>query len=70
MANGPRPNSLKPKAQITKGLEARAFNRKTDENIISPIVNSDRVFLYKLTYVTNKKAESVTLIVDTTVFTV
>jgi len=65
--NGPKPNARKPKTQITKGLEARAFRRKTVENIISPIVNSDRVFLYMLTYISNRKIESVTLTVETTV---
>jgi hypothetical protein len=69
-ANGPRPNGRKPKAQITTGLEARAFRRKTSENIISPIVNSDRVFLYMLMYVNNRKINSVTLAVETTVFAV
>ena len=44
-ANGPKPNARKPKTQITKGLEARAFRRKTAENIINPTVNVDRVFL-------------------------
>jgi hypothetical protein len=67
-ANGPKPNDPKPKTQITKGLEARAFRRKTVENIISPIVNSDRVFVYMLTYVSNRKIKSVTLIVETTAF--
>jgi hypothetical protein len=70
MANGPRPNGRKPKAQITKGLEARALRRKTAENIISPIVNSDRVFRYMLTYMSNRKIESVTLTVETTASTV
>jgi hypothetical protein len=70
MANGPKPNARKPKAQITKGLEARAFRRKTAENIISPIVNSDRVFRYMLTYMSNRKIRSVTFIVETTVFIV
>ena len=69
-ANGPRPNARKPKTQITNGLEARAFIRRTAENIISPIVNSDRVFLYMLMYVTNRKIRRVTLIVETTVFAV
>jgi hypothetical protein len=68
MANGPRPTAVKPKAQITNGLEARAFRKKTTENIVSPIVNSDRVFLYMLTYVSNRKIESVTLIAETTAF--
>jgi hypothetical protein len=70
MANGPRPNGIKPKALITKGLDARVFRRKTAENIISPIVNSDRVLRYMLTYVSNRKTISVTFIVEMTVFTV
>jgi hypothetical protein len=70
MANGPRPNGRKPKAQIIMGLEVRAFRRKTNENIISPIVNSDRVFLYMLMYVSNRKIKSVTLIVETIIFAV
>jgi hypothetical protein len=49
------------------GLDARALRRKTAENIINPIVNSDRVFLYISTYMSNRKIESVTLIVETTV---
>jgi hypothetical protein len=70
MANGPRPNGRKPKPQITKGFEARAFRRKTIENIISPIVNSERVFRNMLMYMSNRKNDSVTLIVETTVLTV
>jgi len=66
-ANGPRPKGRKPKTQITRGLEARAFRRKTPENTISPIVNSYRVFRYILTYVRSKKTKRVTLIVETTV---
>ena len=67
-ANGPKPNARKPKAHVTNGLEARAFRSKTNENIISPIVNSDRVFRYMLMYVINRKIRKVTLIVETTVF--
>jgi len=66
-ANGPNPNGRKPKTQTTNGLEARAFKRKTAENIINPTVNSDRVFLYMSTYVSNRKIKRVTLIVETTV---
>ena len=70
MANGPRPNARKPKALVTKGLDAIAFRRKAIESIISPIVNSDRVFTYMSMYVANRKTSSVTLIVETTVFAV
>jgi hypothetical protein len=70
MANGPRPAGKKPKARMIKGSEARALRRKTAENIISPIVNSDRVFRYMLMYMSNRKIESVTFIVETTVFIV
>jgi hypothetical protein len=66
-ANGPNPIGQKPKAQMTNGLETIALRRKTNENIISPIVNSDLVFLYMLTYMANRKAESVTLTVETTI---
>jgi len=69
-ANGPKPNGRKPKIHITMGLETRALRSKTIENIISPIVNSDRVFQYMLIYVRNRKTRSVTLIVETTVFAV
>ena len=68
-AKGPNPKGRKPKTQTTNGLEARAFRRITDENIIGPIVNSDCVFLYMLTYVSGKKIKRVTLIVETTVST-
>jgi len=70
IANGPRPNARKPKIHGTKGLEARALKSRTIENIISPIVNCDRVFMYMLMYVTNRKIKRVTLIVETTVFVV
>ncbi len=69
-AKGPRPKGWKPKTPTTNGLEARAFRRKTAENIVSPIVNSDRVFLYISMYVSNRKTSRVTLIVETTVFAV
>jgi hypothetical protein len=69
-AKGPRPNALKPKIQVTKGLDVSAFRRSTIENIINPIVNSDRVFTYMLMYVINRKTRSVTLIVEITVFAV
>jgi hypothetical protein len=70
MANGPRPTGQKPKALMTRGLEARALRRKTAENITSPIVNSDRVFWYIPIYMNNRKIESVKFTVETTVPTV
>jgi len=67
-ANGPSPNILKPKIDITIGLETRAYKRSVAENIISPIVNSDCVFLYMSMYEISRNISIVTLIVDTTVF--
>lgn len=67
IANGPRPNARKPKTKSSKGLEARALRSKTVENMINPIVNSDRVFTYMLMYVTNKIIKSVKLTVETAV---
>jgi hypothetical protein len=69
-ANGPRPKGRKPKIQITKGLEAIAFRRRIPENIVSPIVNSDRVFLYMSMYVSSRKTKRVAFIIETTVFAV
>jgi hypothetical protein len=67
-ANGPSPNILNLKIDITIGLETRAYKRSVAENIISPIVNSDRVFLYMSMYEISRNISIVTLIVDTTVF--
>jgi len=69
-AKGPRPNALNPTNQITMGLEARAFSRRTVENIISPIVNSDRVFAYMPAYMARRKINRVMFIVETTVLDV
>ena len=67
MANGPRPNAQKPKIHLIRGLEESAFRRKTAENIVNPSANSDRVLLYMSRYMTSRKIERVTLIVETTV---
>jgi len=45
MANGPKPDSAKPKARCTSGMATKACRRSTVEKIISPMVNSDLVFL-------------------------
>jgi hypothetical protein len=45
IAKGPRPNGRKPKTSINKGFEKSAFKSKTNENIISPIENSECVFM-------------------------
>jgi hypothetical protein len=66
-ANGPRPNAVKPKALINNGFAVRVLKRKTSENIISPNVNCERVFLYMSMYVVNKKTNNETLTVETTV---
>jgi hypothetical protein len=55
---------------MTSGLEARAFRRRIPENIVSPIVNSDRVFLYMSMYVSSRKTKRVAFIIETTVFAV
>jgi hypothetical protein len=66
-ANGPRPKALKPKTHMNNGFAVRALKRKTSENMISPKVNCDRVFLYMSMYVVKRKTSSATLIVETTV---
>ncbi len=63
-ANIPRPNARNPKTHINIGLAVRAFKRKTNENMISPIVNCDRVLLYMSIYVVSRKIRSVTLSVE------
>ena len=67
-AKGPSPNILKPKSDITIGLETRAYRSSVAENIISPMVNSDRVFLYMSAYKISRNISMVMLIVETTVF--
>jgi hypothetical protein len=52
---------------MNKGFAVRALKRKTDENMISPKVNCERVFLYMSMYVVNRKANSATLTVERTV---
>ena len=66
-ANGPRPKALKPKTHINNGFAVRVLKRKARENMISPKVNCDRVFLYISPYVVNRKIRSVTLTVESTV---
>ena len=48
-ANGPSPYAWYLNNDVTRGLEVKSFKRKTDANIISPNVNSDRVLMYILT---------------------
>jgi hypothetical protein len=55
---------------ITKGLEVRAYMRKAAEKIISPIVNSDRVFWYMLMYIAIRKISRTIFTEEITVFAV
>ena len=70
MAKGPRPTARNPKSHCTKGLVVRAYRSRTIENITSPTVNSDLVFMYMSLYVINRKIRRVALTVETTVLIV
>jgi hypothetical protein len=69
-AKGPKPNAPKPKNQITTGFDVRALSKRTAENIMSPMVNSDRVLAYMSAYMARRKINSVMFIVETTVLAV
>lgn len=52
---------------MNNGFTVQALKGKTKENIISPKVNCDHVFLYMSMLVVNRKANNSTLSLETTV---